>query len=88
MYIAKTPQSVTLEGMEEELLTPQEAAKFLKIHIGSVLRLCRQGTLPGVKIGGGWRIPRSGLQAMLTTKKPAASEGQAPDPGRTGTAGD
>ena len=66
-------QSVTIIAMEDEVLTAEETAKFLKIHVGSVLRLCRQGKLPGVKIGGGWRIRKSALTEMLTPKKPPAS---------------
>jgi excisionase family DNA binding protein len=62
--------------MEEELLTPEESAIFLKMHIDSVRRLLRQGKLPGVKVGGAWRIPKSALSEMLTVtvKKPPAME--------------
>jgi excisionase family DNA binding protein len=67
--------------MEDEVLTPEEVASYLKIHIGSVLRLCRQGKLPAVKIGGGWRIPKSALNEMFTVKKPPASA-SAPQPRR------
>lgn len=51
--------------MDDELLTPEESAAFLKMHIDSVRRLLRSGKLPGVKVGGGWRIPKSALKAML-----------------------
>jgi len=75
--------------MEDEVLTPEETAEFLKIHVGSVLRLCRQGKLPGVKIGGGWRIPKSALIEMLTTKKPPASVQREPArPRRRARSGD
>jgi excisionase family DNA binding protein len=60
-------------GMQEELLTPEESAAFLKLHVDSVRRLLRSSSLPGVKVGGGWRIPKSALTAMLTGKKPPAS---------------
>ena len=68
------------------MLTPEEVAAFLKIHNGSVLRLCRQGKLPAVKIGGGWRIPKSALNEMLTIKKPPASA--KPEPARRRKSGD
>ena len=77
--------------MEEEVLTPEEAAAFLKIHVGSVLRLCRQGKLPGVKIGGGWRILKSALSEMLTVavkKPPAREEKPVARRRKTGKAGD
>jgi hypothetical protein len=31
-----------------------------------VRRLLRAGKLPGVKVGGGWRISRENLQRMLS----------------------
>lgn len=56
---------------EDELLTPEESATFLKMHVDSVRRLLRQGALPGVKVGGGWRIPKDALRSMLAGQKPA-----------------
>ncbi|HWQ96469.1 MAG TPA: helix-turn-helix domain-containing protein [Clostridia bacterium] len=53
---------------EDELLTPEESATVLKIHVDSVRRLLRQKKLPGVKIGGGWRIPKAALRSMLEGK--------------------
>ncbi len=35
------------------------------MHVDSVRRLLRQKKLPGVKVGGGWRIPRAALVRML-----------------------
>ena len=52
--------------MEDELLTPEAAAEFLQMHVDSVRRLLRSRKLPGVKVGGGWRIPRASLRAMLS----------------------
>src|SRR5262245_29138808 len=43
-------------GMPDDLLTPEEAAEYLKIHLDSVRRLLRSGKLPGAKVGSGWRI--------------------------------
>jgi len=55
----------------DELLTPEESAKYLKMHVDSVRRLMRAGKLPGVKVGGGWRIQKSVLDVMLSGGKPA-----------------
>ncbi len=63
----------------DELFTPEESAKYLKMHVDSVRRLLRNGKLPGVKIGGGWRIPKGALDAMLsgkTPEKPAGARGE------------
>jgi excisionase family DNA binding protein len=51
--------------MDDELMTPEAAAEYLKLHIDSVRRLLRKGKLPGVKVGHGWRIKRSVLDTML-----------------------
>lgn len=49
----------------DELLTPEESAAYLKMHVDSVRRLLRTGKLPGKKMGGGWRISRSILDALI-----------------------
>ncbi len=72
--------------MDEELLTIEQAAVLLQKHQNSVRRLLRQGKLPGVKVGGEWRIHKAALIAMFEVKKPPASAG--PEPGRSGTEGD
>jgi excisionase family DNA binding protein len=58
---------------DDVLLTPEDSAKYLKMHVDSVRRLLRTGKLPGVKVGGGWRIPKAALDNMLAGK-PAAGE--------------
>ena len=52
----------------DELLTPEESAAYLKMHVDSIRRLLRSGKLPGVKVGGGWRISKATLDAMLSVK--------------------
>lgn len=43
--------------MEEiELLTPRESARRLGFGVDHVLRMCRDGTIPAVKIGNRWRV--------------------------------
>ena len=51
--------------MPDDLMTPEAAAEYLKMHVDSVRRLLRQKKLPGVKVGGGWRIKRAVLEALL-----------------------
>ena len=54
-----------------ELLTPEEAAAILKLSAFTVRKLLRNGTLPGIKIGGGkeWRIYRSDLESYLASQR-------------------
>ena len=62
----------------DAMLTPREAAEYLKVPIETIWRWCREGTLPAVKIGKYWRIPREKLIASLaiadTGRKLSAAE--------------
>jgi excisionase family DNA binding protein len=61
--------------VDDELLTPEESARYLKMHVDSVRRLLRAGKLPGRKFGGGWRIAKSSLDEMLRDdQKPAVAK--------------
>ncbi len=42
-----------------EFLTIQEVAQILKTHTNTVYKMCREGSLPCVKIGKEWRIDRA-----------------------------
>ena len=46
---------------ESEILTLDEVAAYLKAGKKTVYRLAQQGEIPGFKLGGTWRFPRSDL---------------------------
>ena len=46
---------------KEEVLTAEEAAKYLRIHPYTLRRLTRAGKVPGFKIGGQWRFRKEEL---------------------------
>lgn len=46
----------------DDYLTPEEAAKILKVSKYTVKRKCEQHQLPAIKIGNKWRISFRGLQ--------------------------
>lgn len=50
-------------------LTAREVAEQLRISPMTAIRLCRDGKLPAVKVGGTWRIPADELREHLATKK-------------------
>ena len=59
--------------MDDELLTVEEAAKRLKMHVGTVRRLLRDKRLPGVKVGPRqWRVPDAALQEYANKQLGAA----------------
>lgn len=54
---------ITLD--QEQVLTAEEAAAYLRLSETTVYRLLDRGELPGRKVGGQWRILRSALEAYL-----------------------
>ncbi len=50
----------------KELLTPEEAARLLKVDQATVRAWLRAGKLKGVKLGGGhWRISEEAITAFI-----------------------
>ncbi len=52
-----------------ELLTPDEVAAKLRLKRATVVLWLQRGKLPGIKIGGVWRIARKELDAYLEAHK-------------------
>lgn len=64
--------------MDDELLTVEEAASRLKMHIGTVRRLLREKTLPGVKMGPRqWRVPAAALREYVNEQLSAGASAKA-----------
>lgn len=51
------------------LLTPNEVADYLCIHINTVYKLIHQGVLPAFRVGKSWRIRRADLLALAADVK-------------------
>jgi excisionase family DNA binding protein len=51
--------------MSTEILTPPEVAEKLKISERTVLNLLRSGEIPGVKIGGQWRVSSAAIDTIM-----------------------
>ncbi len=49
----------------DDVLTAEEAAELLKVSSKTILRLARDGDLPGLKVGRAWRFCRSELLGVL-----------------------
>lgn len=51
---------------EGEILTPDEAAKLLRLHRRTVYALIRRGEIPAFRLGarGKWRLRRSDLLSL------------------------
>ncbi len=48
-----------------QIMTLQEVAKYLGLHVMTVYKLTREGRVPGAKIGGQWRFKRDVLEEWL-----------------------
>lgn len=57
--------------MNPEILTVDELAKLLHLHIMTVYRLTKQGKLPGFKVGGRWRFRRDAVEAWMVDQAQA-----------------
>ena len=52
-----------------EILTPNEVADYLCIHINTAYKLIHQGLLPAFRVGKSWRIRRADLLALTAGVK-------------------
>jgi excisionase family DNA binding protein len=51
----------------EEILTAIQAAELLQIHPRTLYKLARKGSIPGRKLGGGWRFSKSEILRMIAS---------------------
>jgi excisionase family DNA binding protein len=54
----------------DEILTANQVAELLQIHPRTVYKLVKQGSLPGRKLGGGWRFSRNEILTMVHARLP------------------
>jgi molybdopterin-binding protein len=53
-----------------ELLSTEEAAGYLRLHMKRVQALARAGKLPGRRVGRKWLFDRRDLEALLAPNRP------------------
>lgn len=51
--------------MNDEILTIDEAAHYLKVNVDLVGQLLESGEVPGRKVGGEWRTTRRALASFV-----------------------
>jgi excisionase family DNA binding protein len=64
--------------MSDELLTVEQAAAKLQMHVATVRRMLREGQLGGIKLGKKeWRVPDKSIQELIDRNtKPIAPKGE------------
>ena len=56
----------TAQPAEPALLTADETARYLRLHVDTLRPLLAQGAIPGAgKVGGVWRVRRAKLDEAL-----------------------
>jgi excisionase family DNA binding protein len=62
------------DGLPDDLITPNQVARLLKVHISTVYRWCLSGRLPSYRRAG-WRflIRRSDVRTILEPVRPSPS---------------
>ena len=57
--------------MEKNFYTPSEVRRILGVRQKLVYELLKNGTLPSIKLGNQWKIPRAALTEWIaeTTRK-------------------
>ena len=63
---------------QEQILTLREAAEYLRLSQRTLLRLLREGRIPGRKIGGQWRLTERRLTEYVEARVPKYIETRAP----------
>ena len=56
--------------MNYELLTVVEVANILRLNVRTIWRMLGDGRLKGIRLGGGWRIPKAELDRLLVISSP------------------
>ena len=71
---AEERRAAALRELAEDVLTVEEACAILKVGRVAICRALGRGTLPGVKVGGPWRISKNRLEAYLAGKEKPEAE--------------
>jgi excisionase family DNA binding protein len=58
--------------LEDDFYTVQEVADKLRVSYQTVIREIRAGGMPGVKVGGQWRVSDSALRCYLEARAAAS----------------
>lgn len=60
--------------MNNDILTMQELAAYLKLNEKTAYRLASEGKLPGFKVGGSWRFKREDIERWIEESKGSSAK--------------
>jgi len=58
----------------DDILTAEQVAELLQIHVRTVYKLVRKGLLPGRKFGGGWRFSKTAILQLVAVHEDKSSQ--------------
>jgi len=58
--------------VQADILTIEQVAELLHLHVMTVYRLAREGRLPGFKVGARWRFRRDVLESWMADRAQTA----------------
>lgn len=61
----------SIGGMDAELMTLRDVARYLRLNEKTVSRLAQDGELPAQKLGRGWRFSRTAVEAWSASRRPS-----------------
>lgn len=54
-----------MQATEENIMTIEEVADYLRVHTKTLYRLVKKGGIPAAKVGGSWRFVREHIDDWL-----------------------
>ena len=61
-----TKETQQADAGGESLMTPEELSAIFSVPSRTIIRLAKQGKMPGIKIGGKWRFKRDMIEQWMT----------------------
>ena len=71
-----THDKVPQQRKSSQVMTLQEVARYLNLHVMTMYKLTREGRVPAAKIGGQWRFKRDVLDEWLEAQMNKHPTGQ------------
>lgn len=54
---------------QADILTDEQVAQYLQLHLKTVQHYCRVKELPGFQVGRHWRITREDLERFIESRR-------------------
>jgi excisionase family DNA binding protein len=70
-FTSKQPATIVPRSVAEPfqpLLTPAEAASYLRLHEKTVIKMARLGQIPAIRLGKHWRFRSTDLTTWVATQ--------------------